>query len=182
MQGVNDNPLAPVGPDEARAAFAVSHLAFLLPALGVAFVFIGTWFAFWLAGQGTAPLARLALLGGCLAGPVLAAHGLLAAAAQRVQLLAHAIVIEQGVTAPRRETLSYDFITGMALGASLNGRLTGAGSLVLDLADGGRVAVSGLKDAARAKRAVAAMARHRLKGAHHRSARPAPGAAAAGAA
>lgn len=182
MQGVNDNPLIPVAPEEARAAFAISHAAFLLPALGVACLFLGTWFAFWLAGQGSVPLARLALLGGCLASPVLAAHGLLAAAAQRVQLLSHAIVIEQGVTAPQRETLSYDFITGMALRGSLNGRLTGSGSLVLELADGGHVAVSGLKDAARAKRAIAAMARHRQRGLRQRPARQGLQAAAAGAA
>lgn len=161
MLGVNDNPLAPVGPVECRKAFRVSQTAFLAPAIGVAALFLGTWFSLWLAGQGTSPMARLALLGGCLASPILAAHGLLAAASQRVQLLAHAIVVEQGVTAPRRETLSYDFITGLAVRTSLNGRLTGSASLVLDLADGGRVVVSGLRDAARAHDAVATMARRR---------------------
>ncbi|MCB1425484.1 MAG: hypothetical protein R3D65_12760 [Zhengella sp.] len=161
MQGVNDNPVLPVEPAQWRAAFSVSHTAFLAPAIGVAVVFLGTWFLLWLAGQGTSPIARLALLGGCLASPVLAAHGMLAAASQRVQLLSHALVVEQGVTAPRRETLGYGFITGLSVRTSLNGRLTGSGSLVLELGDGGRVVVSGLRDAVRARDAVTAMARHR---------------------
>ncbi|PHP64855.1 hypothetical protein CSC94_21960 [Zhengella mangrovi] len=182
MQGVNDNPREQG--DRVRRAFAVSFAAHLLAALAVALLFLAGWAAMWLAGAGATPLARLALVGVFVVAPVLAAHGLLAALALRVQVLPYALIVEQGVTSPRRDTLSYGGIRDISRRTSLNGRLTGTASLVLDLHDGGRLVLSGLKHAGEARQVILEAMRKRQAGGaiRHEPAAPAEKRLTAGAA
>lgn len=151
MRGVNDNADLDTG-----GPFLPATVAVFLPSLIIICGYGMLLAALALAGRADGAIARLCIAVVALGGPFLLAHAALRRFTTRVDLMPHAAYLHTGFPAGQPFEIPYRLIRRACVKRGFAGRLTGSGTLVVELLDGRRIAVC---DLARPDAAAASIAR-----------------------
>jgi len=149
MRGDNDNPSV-----EAGGSFLPSGRAIFLPSGLIVGGYAAAFLTLWLLGHGEDTLARLCLLVLALGSPFLAAQAVLRRYTIRVDVRPHAVYVHSGFPRRAPHEIPYALIRRLTLTRDPVGRLTGSGTLVLDMIDGTAVTVADLARPGAALRAI----------------------------
>ena len=159
MRGVNDNAdLGTGGP------FLPATVAVFLPSLIIICGYGMLFSALALAGRADGAIARLCIAVIALGGPFLLAHAALRRFTIRADLMPHAAYLHTGFPAGQPFEAPYGLIRRAEVRRGLVGRLTGSGTLVVELLDGRRIAVCDLARPDAAAAAIEHLAAREIQG------------------
>jgi hypothetical protein len=125
-----------------------------LPTLAIALFYSGSWFLLYSEGREDSSLARLYVIVLALGVPLLAAHAFLRFQTVRLQVLSRGVRYHPGWPNDLPVDLPYDLVERVRIKRGLIGWIVGAGTLVLDLTTGERVAIADLDRPAKAKKEI----------------------------
>lgn len=151
MRGANDNAeSAGSGP------FMASARGLTLPIVAIGLLYGLPLVGLLVAGQGEGALARLCILALCLSLPFLIAYAVLRRVTARIDVMPHTLLLHPGFPRTGQFVVPYSVIRGIRVRRGLGGRLSGASTLVVDLAGGAPFVVADLADADAARIAILA--------------------------
>ena len=149
MRGDNDNPDVGAG-----GSFLPSARAIFLPTIVIVVGYAGALLSLWLLGRGESNLARLCLLVLAFGGPFLAAQAVLRCFTIRVDVMPHAVYVHTGFPRKAPVEIPYALIRRLTLDRGPVGRLTGSGTLVVEVVGGARIEVVDIARPGEALRAI----------------------------
>lgn len=148
MQGRNDNATA-------GGEFLPSRLALFLPMAMIAAGYGILLAALALSGRSGSTAFRFCAAVLALGVPFLFAHALLRQLTIRVRLLPHAVFVHRGFPSLDAVEIPYERILAQRIVRGFGGRLTGAGTLILEIDRGSRLAICDLADPETARDCIA---------------------------
>lgn len=148
-----------------RTVFGPSRAALFLPVSVVVIGYAAFLAGLAAAGLGDGPIFRFGIAVLALGAPFLVAHAWLRAVTIRAQLLPHALFLHRGFPSLGAVELPYGEIAGLRVARGPGGRLTGSGTLIVDLVAGGSLTVCDLAEPEEARLAITALLRPASAGA-----------------
>ena len=137
---------APAPSTPQRPFWRASVAALFLPALVVAVGYAALWLYLVQIGRGSDNLARVSLAVLAIGVPCLLAYAGLRWTTTRLTLRGSHLEAHPGFPARDPVVVAYASISGLRIRRGLSGRLTGAGSLIIEREPEASVVVSGLTD------------------------------------
>lgn len=145
-----DDGVRAAAPVPRRPFWRASAAALFLPTVVVAGGYAALWLYLMQDGRGSGNLARVSLAVLAIGVPCLLAHAGLRWSTTRLTLRGSHLEAHPGFPARDPVIVAYASITGLRIRRGLAGRLTGAGSLIIERDPEAPVVVSGLTDAEKA--------------------------------
>lgn len=137
--GINDN--VPVGKGR---SYGASALALHLPVVVILAGYAAFYAVLAATGRGDGALAELCLFVIGIGVPFLFAHAALRQVTIRLQPMRHALFVHRGFPAASPREIPWSAVRGVRVRRGFAGLFSRAGTVVIDLADGGTAAVADL--------------------------------------
>lgn len=138
----NDNPAV-----EFYGSYGPSRRALFLPVIIVIAGYIALVLTLYFHGKADSALFRMALIILFIGAPLMVIHAMLRAYTVRISPMAHAVYLHRGFPRGEEMEVPYSFVESVDIRKGLGGYLTGAGTIVITLVAGQKVAVCDLENA-----------------------------------